>query len=519
MSGFGAWRERVGRSAWRLTGARLFWTVLPFYILALFLLRWGLTPVASPDDAEQLILAQSLAGGYGPAQPPLYTWLVWLLSQAIGPGLLAVLAVKFVLIYLLFAFTALAARAIVPGGDQARLAPLGLLGLGFVGYEAVYNYSNTIAQAAAIAATIWTVAILYRRRGQPMSWRAYAGLGLAVGLGLLSKYGYALFLGATVAAMLTMGPFRRLLFARGIWATLAVAAVVLLPHVIWLAVEGIDLAGAFGERLGPGGAAGADNPVAQGLFNLVNGVLLFLTPLLVVALVLFPRAALPLSPAADAERDFIRLGNRFFVVVIAVLLFAVLVLKLPNLRTHYMFVLIGFPLWWLLRARALELPPRRFRQYATVLVAFGLLWPTILAVRWYVGPMVQNRPDFYFPYFRLAEELRAAGYDGRGTIIVHFHRAQMGGNLKNQFPKAAVLSTKYPFYRPPGTGRGPCLIVWWTDAGAKPPRVLVDFARGLGLRATAKMRAGTVSAAIPRRGGEKMTLAYLMLPEKAGGCR
>ena len=33
---------------------------------------------------------------------------------------------------------------------------------------------------------------------------------LAIGLGLLTKYGYALFLGAAVAAMLTLPAFRRL---------------------------------------------------------------------------------------------------------------------------------------------------------------------------------------------------------------------------------------------------------------------------------------------------------------------
>lgn len=514
-----AWRERVGRAAWRLTGARAFWTLLPLYVLALFLLRWGLTPVASQDDAEQLILAQSLEGGYGPAQPPLYTWLVWLVGQVVGPGLLAVLIVKFVCLYLIFVFFAAAADAILPDNDQARLAPLGLLGLSYVGYETVFNFSHSVAQAAATTGTIWALAVLYRRHGQGAGWGAYAGLGLAVGLGLLSKYGYALFLGAALAAMLTMGSFRRLLFARGIWLTLAVVAVLLLPYVIWLAVEGIDLTRGFEQRMAAAPSADFGDIVEKGLFKLVNGIVVFLLPLIVIAVVLFPRAALPLSPGADAERDFIRLGNRFFLVVVVALVFAVLVLQVPNLRTHYMFVLIGFPLWWLLRARTLGVPARRFRQYATVLVALGALWPALAVGRWAIGPLVQTRPIFHYPYARLAEDLRAAGYDGRGTIVAHFYLVQIGGNLKAQFPKAAVASTKYPFYRPPGAGTGPCLLIWRIAAGEVYLPALIEFAKSLGIAPPAGARRGVVKAPIPRSRGREMALGYILLPEASSGCR
>lgn len=512
-------RERIGRAAWRLTGPRVFWIVLPLYILALMLLRGGLMPVASQDDAEQLILAQSLAGGYGPAQPPLYTWLVWLTGQIVGPGLLAVLIVKYVCLYLLFAFLAAAASVILPGSDQARLVPLGLLGLFYVGYEAVFNYSNTLAQAAATAATIWALARLHRRHPGRDRWGAYAALGIAIGLGLLSKYGYALFLGATVAAMLTVGSFRRILFARGIWLSLAIAVAIVLPHAIWLVAGGADLVGGFGQRLAAAPTADYGAIAAKGLFKLVNGLLVFLFPLILAALILFPRAALPLPPGADAERDFIRLGNRFFLFVVAALVFAVLVLRVPNVRTHYMFVLIGFPLWWLLRARALDLPMRRFRQFATVLVAFGVVWPAVVAVRWGIEPMVQKRPYFHFPYARLATDLRATGYTGRGTIVAHFDLVQIGGNLKAQFPGASVASTKYPFYRPPGAGQGPCLLVWRSSAGATPPKSLLAFSKRLGIVPPANARQGTVSAPIPRGRGRKMSLAYILLPETTGTCR
>lgn len=513
-----AWREKLGRSAWRLTAPRLFWTVLPLYVLVLFLLRWALMPVASQDDAEQLILAQSLAGGYGPAQPPLYTWLIWLVGQVFGPGLPAVLAVKFFCLYLLFAFMAAAAATIIPASDQARLAPLGLLGLSYVGYEAVFNYSNTIVQAAATAGTIWAIAVLYQRRAAGPGAGAFAWLGLAVGLGLLSKYGYALFLGGTVAAMFMVGPFRRLLLRRGIWITITIAVLLLLPYVVWLFAEGIDLAQSFGQRLAAAPTTSFWAIVAKGLFKLVNGVAVFLFPLAVLAVFFFPRAAFFLPPGEGAERDFIRLGNRFFVIVVAILVAAVLILEIPNVRTHYMFVFIGFPLWWLLRIRTLDFPHRRYRQYATVLAVLGIVWPLVIIGRWAVEPMVQKRPYFHFPYAQLAAQFKVQGFDGRGTIVADFQRVQIGGNLKAQFPRAAVASTKYPYYKPPAAGRGPCLLIWRTVVGEAPPARLLAFAKKMEIEPGRTARRGVVKAPIPRSGGRVMSLSYILIPEMSNRC-
>jgi hypothetical protein len=63
------------------------------------------------------------------------------------------------------------------------------------------------------------------------------------------------------------------------------------------------------------------------------------------------------------------------------------------------------------------------------------------------------------PFAALASELRAAGYDGTGTILAeNFH---IGGNMRVTFPRARIIDVTYPASPwPRAAGSGPCLLLW-----------------------------------------------------------
>jgi 4-amino-4-deoxy-L-arabinose transferase-like glycosyltransferase len=496
-----------------LTSGRGFWIALTGYILLLFLLRRVLFPGASQDDAEQLILSQTLAGGYNPAQPPLYTWLIWGVSQIIGPGLTAVLIVKYTCLSALYAFLALAGREILRDGtDQGardgRLAALGLLALLYVGYEIVFNYSNTVIMAAAAAATLYALARVVRGG----SWAAFAGLGAAVGVGLLSKYGYGLFAGSLALAALTVAPVRRALLSPKLLLTAFVAAALLAPHAWWLATQAGDLSAAFKDRL-VNKSYGYWLGVGRGVFKLGNGILVFLFPLILFAPLIFPRAVLRRT-ALDPDRDaWRRLLERFLLAVVLILLAAVVVGGMTNVRTHYMYVLIAAPIYLLLRARGTDMPDGRFHRFARGMAIMAVLWIAVLLGRYFIEARVQSRPYFHFPYPALAAELRKAGFNGRGTIVAYFRFVQIGGNLRAQFPNARVVSSKYPYYYPKYSAvGGGCLLVWHAPDREGPPAGLTGFARQIfGWRGPRNIVPRYISAPIPQSGGRKMTLGFVLL--------
>ena len=57
----------------------------------------GVSPALELDEAEQALWSQTLAWGYG-GQPPLYTWLQAGWFALLGPGVLALSSLKFMLL-------------------------------------------------------------------------------------------------------------------------------------------------------------------------------------------------------------------------------------------------------------------------------------------------------------------------------------------------------------------------------------------------------------------------------------
>lgn len=508
----------LARTQARIQSPGGFFRVLAAYIVLAFALRLALFAPASQDDAEQLLFAQSLAGGYNPAQPPLYTWLVVAASSVLGPGLLAVLVVKYACLAAIYAFLFLAAREMLGDLRRAALAAMGLWGLHYLAYDALFNYANTLPHAAACAATLWALARL-RRSGRLAD---FALLGLCLGLGHLAKYAYALFAASVLAAALTVASYRRALLKPGLALALVVALVVLAPHLLWVRETIGDLLGQFRARLEEPGQSYWQN-LDKGVFKLVNGPIYFLLPLWVFALFCFPRAARPLprSAPADDGRDHRRLLERLFFVSFAALAFAVFALGVPNIRTHYMFILIWFPIWVLSRAAAAgQADARRLAWFGAALTATAGAFLLVLVGRYALDPHLYTRAYFHLPYPALAEQIREAGFR-RGTILAAIDTIDIGGNLKARFPDSALASTKYPYYRPPAraTEGGQCLLVWEAANREPMPARLAEFARAR-FDATVPSDAAPryVEAPIVNAPKRRFALGFVLI-EGSGRCR
>ena len=71
-------REGPERRGWPLgPGPQTFAVLLAAYAIGHAALRVWVSPILNIDDAREAIFSQSLAWGYQPRQPPLYTWLAW----------------------------------------------------------------------------------------------------------------------------------------------------------------------------------------------------------------------------------------------------------------------------------------------------------------------------------------------------------------------------------------------------------------------------------------------------------
>lgn len=258
-----------------LPGWLRLWWALSAYFLGVAALQLAVSPTAEADQAEVLLLSQSLAWGYGP-QPPLYNGLVWLVFRLLGgPSLLALLAVKVLLLSALAGCVLALAAALGLRRHRLAVALAGCALLPQLVWEAQRDLTHTLLCTVLAAATQLQLLRCWRGAGL---W-AHVGLGVLLAGGLLSKYNFALLIAAALLAAVVLPEARRAVRAqRGPLALAAAVALLLLwPHAHWV-WQHLDLAGSGVRKLQ---AAGATPGVALAQAGL--SLLAFAAPLLLCA--------------------------------------------------------------------------------------------------------------------------------------------------------------------------------------------------------------------------------------------
>ncbi len=199
------------------------------WLVALAEMAW-LLPGGRSDDAEILLHTQAFAWGYRLRNPPLFDWLAWAGMQLTGPTPVLVFALRLGCMalgfWLLWKLARRAGLDALPALASA-LAPLWVLQFF---YYALADLTHTVLSGVFYAATVWAV---WRARELP-GWRRMAVLGGVVGLGLLTKYLFALFVGAALLACWLVPAYRVLLRPGRLGVALLVALGIALPHLLWV---------------------------------------------------------------------------------------------------------------------------------------------------------------------------------------------------------------------------------------------------------------------------------------------
>jgi len=194
----------------------LFWTLLP-WLLA--------TSLPLDVVSDGLSWGHEWQWGYY-KHPPLPSWTVELFFEAfgdLGPFLLSQVAISatYVLIFLL-------GREIMP----ARRAAVGALLLMGVYYFSIPTpeYNHNIAQMP-----LWAAASLaYCMAWKTGALRWWLVLGVAAGLGLLTKYSTGLLLATMVVHLVVARGSRSALLSVGPYLAIAVCVAIVSPHLVWL---------------------------------------------------------------------------------------------------------------------------------------------------------------------------------------------------------------------------------------------------------------------------------------------
>jgi 4-amino-4-deoxy-L-arabinose transferase-like glycosyltransferase len=519
--------QSVGGVALTPRGVAMIWGGLLVFFCVM---RAFVFPGAERDDSEMLVHTQQWAWGYDGRNPPLFTWLVKSLQLVAGPTLGSVVFVKFALLGGAYWMLFLGARRALADDRLAALVALSPLAMYHVVWVTTFHLTHTAALAFTVTLTFYAV-IRLEDRNRPID---YLFLGVACGLGLLSKYNYALFASVFLAAACTDRGLRRCILDPWILLAAVLAVAAAAPHYVWLRqwveADPVGFSTLVEERFALKYVTLGYNSAVRGLIDAPLAVLHFLLPCLVFLGLLFPRAFwVAGSGAAPSARYRHILGLTLFGLVFLIVL-AVGVLQVPRVKIHYMFILILFPIFFFARVQATGPSARSLNLYAVILVIMAGIVGSVVVAKYFVDPQRRSKAQHNVPYKALADGLRAAGFE-RGTIVGDWFTYSVAGNLRPYFPESRIVNlhdwrhrlkaqpTGLPWIDRPTQGGGQCLLVW-TKGKTDRETVVRHGARLLfGMEQDDSHRVGVVSAFMPPGGSRPVHLAYILAPLGAGTCR
>ena len=372
--------------------------------LALHVVLWTalpalLYPNLPLDLIEALTYGREWQLGYDKL-PPLPWWLVEVVHRAIGIDV-AYYAMAQIAVVLAFVAVWLTARELL-GAVGALVAVLILDGMHYFHFTAAkFNHDVIQLPLWAFAGYAFHAAL---RRGRMVHWLL---LGITVGLALWAKY-FVVVLAAPLALFLLVDrDARPALATPGPFVALAVALLIMAPHLVWL-VRSDFLPFAY---------ASARAAPSRGLFDHVLhpltfalGQVVFLLPTLLIAVaVVWPRpetddnAAPPIAARADG----------FDRRIVTLLAFgpAVTTVALSALTGRGAIAMWGYPLWlflglWIVLSAHTALEPARLGRIAGVWAGVFALFAIVFAATYSVLPAIDHRyRAVFYPGDRLADEL------------------------------------------------------------------------------------------------------------------
>jgi 4-amino-4-deoxy-L-arabinose transferase-like glycosyltransferase len=178
------------------------------------------------DEAQYIDWARDPAFGYY-SKPPVLAWSIAAMTRVCGEAALCVRSGG-VALYALAAVLVFFAGVRLFDPQVALLAALFYFLLPGLALTSLFITTDAPLALFTAASTLFAA-----RAVQDGRWRDWVALGICFGLGMMSKYSFALFIGGFMFYLLVTPERRALLVSARWWTAAAVAATVFLPNVIW----------------------------------------------------------------------------------------------------------------------------------------------------------------------------------------------------------------------------------------------------------------------------------------------
>ena len=356
-----------------------FWLII--YLFIHFGLRVFFTEALQVDDVEQLSQSQSFQLDYGNFQPPLYTWMLWLLWKLVDPSFAALYLVRYLIIGLSFWLWYRVSLLLFKDASWQFVAATSWLLLFELGWKLHQGSTHTTLLTLALIGSLHAI-VLIVQRGE---FRHYAYLAFMMAIGIMSKYSFAGFVLLTLIAAFLVPQMRERLLSLKMLFAIVVALALSSPVIYSLlnATQGVDqrLIAEWG-----GDTSVFDLSHVDLAKEVLRANLAFLVPLVVFVLgFVFKKACL----SKDPFTHFFVWFFVFYIVLTVSYVFFGLGTEMKQRWLHPF--LIFTPFFLILLFQQVEQPKRSWCLYQSGLIVFTVLVLVIRVVQSFGSPYLSEK--------------------------------------------------------------------------------------------------------------------------------
>jgi 4-amino-4-deoxy-L-arabinose transferase-like glycosyltransferase len=413
------------------------------------------------DDAEQIRHAQDLLLGYPIPQPPLYSWLSWGMFKIFSTGLYALTLLKYALIALTFWFTWLVSGQLFQHLQTRYIATFSYLLMPSFAWHMHQGFTHTILLSFGIILTMHALLSLKKNH----SIKYYLYFGLALGIGLMSKYSFLLFMIPLLASAVSITSFKKIIINRKILLTIGVFVLIIGPHTYWLTQHYQEIFISINQKL----KVASDNLLLDriksiGQFSIA--AIAFVIPFSLIFIINSWSRLFNIDKQTK-RNDSSLLLNRFYLIIIASVILLAIFVSMPHFKVRWLHPLMMlFPLWILIRIeRPTLLSKSKIRWFVSITVIFTILILSIRIAQVTIGPEFGKYGRLNRPIIETLNKL--PNHLIKNSVL----------KTQDQFLGAHLLSIYQDnniningiFYQGSVANNNKCLLLWDDDEGFPEP--------------------------------------------------
>jgi 4-amino-4-deoxy-L-arabinose transferase-like glycosyltransferase len=434
------------------------------YLSIHFLIRLFFSQTLQVDDAEQVRLAQSLLLGYQIPQPPLYSWLGWGIFKIFGVGLFSLTLLKYILIMLTFWFTWLVSGQLFQHIQTRYIATFSYLLMPSFAWHMHQGFTHTILLGFGIILSLHALLLLKENN----SIKNYLYFGLSLGIGLMAKYSFLLFMIPLLISAVSITSFRKIIINQKILLSIGVFILVVGPHAYWLSQHYQEVFLSIDQKL----KVTSDNLLVDRIKSVgqfIGAAIAFVIPFSFIFIINSWKKILN-TDTQSTKNDLSLLLNRFYLIIIASVILLAIFVSMPHFKVRWFHPLMMiFPLWMLIRIERQELLSKSIMRWFTgITVIFTVLILSIRITQVTIGPELGNYGRLNRPIIETFDKFPVSFIE---NSIIKTEDGFIGSHLLSHYQKHNVIIEDRNFRKEYYENSTQCLWLWDDDTPYTVPNI------------------------------------------------